>query len=312
MPENTELREKIINWTLFILLSFIWGSSFVLMKEGMQVLSPFQVAALRILSAGAVLIPFTYRALKEVPKNKLGLVALSGIIGSFIPAFLFCLAETKIDSSLAGILNALTPFFTILVGIAFFELKAERKKIIGILIGFVGLILLFTGNGHIDFKNVSYSSFIFVATILYGLNVNMVGKHMKGIGSINIATLAFVFLIFPCLLILFFTGYFSLPLVHKEYLISTTASAVLGIMGTAVASILFYMLIKRAGAVFSSTVTYGIPFVAVFWGLLLNEQITIWQVLSLSVILLGVYLANSNKNPFSGFRSKEKGSISNE
>ena len=307
MPEIQVLREKIFNWTLFIVLSFIWGSSFVLMKEGMQVLSPYQVAALRILSAGVVLIPFAFRAIKQVPKNKLGLVALSGILGSFIPAFLFCLAETKIDSSLAGILNALTPFFTILVGIAFFELKAERKKIIGILIGFIGLILLFTGNGHIDFKNVSYSSFIFVATILYGLNVNMVGRHMHGIGSVNIATLAFVFLIIPCLFILYFTGYFALPLSQKDYIFSTGASAILGIMGTAVASILFYMLIKRAGAVFSSMVTYGIPFVAVFWGLMLDEQITIWQVISLSVILTGVYLANSNKNPFSIFRSKEKG-----
>ncbi len=307
MPEIQVLKEKIFNWTLFIVLSFIWGSSFVLMKEGMQVLSPYQVAALRILSAGVVLIPFAFRAIKQVPKNKLGLVALSGILGSFIPAFLFCLAETKIDSSLAGILNALTPFFTILVGIAFFELKAERKKIIGILIGFVGLILLFTGNGHIDFKNVSYSSFIFVATILYGLNVNMVGRHMHGIGSINIATLAFVFLIIPCLFILYFTGYFALPLSQKDYIFSTVASAILGIMGTAVASILFYMLIKRAGAVFSSMVTYGIPFVAVFWGLLLNEEISILQIVSLSVILAGVYLANSNKNPFSIFRSKEKG-----
>jgi len=277
------------------------------MKEGMQVLSPFQVAALRILSAGAVLIPFTYRALKQVPKNKLGLVALSGIIGSFIPAFLFCLAETKIDSALAGILNALTPFFTILVGIVFFQLKAERKKIIGIIIGFIGLLLLFAGNGNIDFKNVSFSSLIFIATILYGLNVNMVGKHMHGIGSTNIATVAFVILIIPCIFILYFTGYFSLPLGNKEILLSTAASAVLGIMGTAVASILFYMLIKRAGTVFSSMVTYGIPFVAVFWGLLLNEQITIWQVIGLTVILFGVYLANANKNPFSRLKSKEKG-----
>lgn len=278
----------------------------MLMKEGMQVLTPYQVAALRILSAGVVLIPFTYNAIKQVPKGKLGLVALSGLLGSFFPAFLFCIAETKIDSSLAGILNALTPLFTIVVGILFFHLKAEKKKILGIIIGLIGLILLFTGSGHVDFKNVSYSSLVFIATILYGLNVNMVGKNMQGIGAINIATLAFVFLIIPCLFILYYTGYFSLPLGDKAYLESTASSAILGIMGTAVASILFYMLIKRAGAVFSSMVTYGIPFVAVFWGVLLNEKITIWQVISLSVILLGVYLANANKNPFSISKSKRR------
>jgi drug/metabolite transporter (DMT)-like permease len=139
---------------------------------------------------------------------------------------------------------------------------------------------------------------VLIATIFYGLNVNMVGRHMQGIKSLDIATIAFVFLILPCVVILYVTGYFSLHLFNAEILWSTAASAVLGIMGTAVASIIFYMLIKRAGALFSTMVTYGIPFVAVLWGLLLNERITVLHLISLTVILGGVYLANSNKNPF--------------
>jgi len=117
------MDKKLINWGIFILLSIIWGSSFLLMKIGMQAgsvqLSPYQVASLRMVFAGIVLVPFAFKALKQIPKNKLGLVILSGIIGSFIPAYLFCIAETKIDSALAGILNSLTPLFTIIVGMVF-------------------------------------------------------------------------------------------------------------------------------------------------------------------------------------------------
>jgi len=270
----------------------------MLMKEGMKALSPYQVATIRILSAGTVLIPFVAGAFKQIPKDKFGLVILSGLAGSFFPAYLFCLAETKIDSSLAGILNALTPLFTIVAGMFFLGMKTNKKKIFGIIIGFIGLILLFAGNGHIDLKNVSYSALILLATVLYGINVNVVGKYLHHIGSLNIATIAFVILIISCLVILYFTGYFSLPF-NTSTVISSGAGSLLGIVGTAVASVLFYMLLKRAGALFASIVTYGIPFVAVFWGLLLGEQITFLQVLSLGIILTGVYLANANKNLFS-------------
>jgi len=274
----------------------------------MKVLTPYQVATLRMLSAGIVLIPFAYKAFKNIPSDQLGLVILSGFLGSFFPAYLFCIAETKIDSSLAGILNAFTPLFTILTGILFFKMKIlTAKKTVGIVIGFIGLLLLFTSNGHVDFKNISYSALILLATLLYGLNLNLVGRKLHHIGSLNIATLAFVFLIIPCLVILYYTGYFSLPMGNANFLYSTVASAALGIMGTAVASILFYLLIKRAGALYSSMISYAIPVVAVGWGLLLDEQITRMEIVSLGVILTGVYLVNSNNNPFSrSLKSKKR------
>ena len=133
---------------------------------------------------------------------------------------------------------------------------------------------------------------VLLATVFYGLNVNMIGRNMQGVGSLNIASLAFVFLIIPSLIILYINGYFALPLGNKTILISTLASAVLGIMGTAVASILFYMLVKRAGTLFASMVTYGIPFIAVIWGVLYGEQVTFWQIGCLGIILAGVYLVN--------------------
>lgn len=286
------MSDKLINWGIFLVLSIIWGSSFILMKEGMHTLSPYQVASIRILSAGLVLTPFALKALKQIPQNKWLLVILSGLLGNFIPAYLFCIAETQIDSSLAGILNALTPLFTILVGISFFQLKANKTKIWGVIIGFIGLCLLMVSGKEVSFQNISYAGFVLIATLCYGINVNMVGRHMKEVGSLNIASLAFVFLIIPSAIILYVTGYTNLPLTDTPVLKATAASFILGVLGTAFASIIFYMLVKRAGTLFASMVTYGIPFVAVFWGLLDGEKITLLQVGCLGVILCGVYLVN--------------------
>jgi drug/metabolite transporter (DMT)-like permease len=289
------MSNKVVNWILFIVLCVIWGSSFILMRKGMEdnILSPYHVASIRLFSAGFVLTPFAFKAWKAVPKQKLWLVILSGLLGSFFPAYLFCIAETKISSSIAGILNALTPLFTIIIGVLFFRMRAVAKKWLGIVIGFLGLALLtIVSNQGISFKDFSYSFYALFATILYGINVNLIGTHMKTVSSINIAALAFVFLIIPSSLILLATGYFDLPLANSLTVKATAASAVLGIFGTAIASVLFYMLLKRAGALLASMVTYGIPFIAIMWGILDHESITLWQVGCLGIILSGVYLAN--------------------
>lgn len=292
MQQITVLREKLINWGLFTILSIIWGSSFILMKLGLETLSPYQVATIRMLSAGLVLIPFALEGFRKIPTNKLGYVILSGLIGSFFPAYLFCIAETKIDSSLAGILNALTPLFTITVGLFFFQMKAGRQKIIGILVGFVGLCLLFLAQKNISLENFSYAFLVLIATLLYGINVNMVSKHLHNTGSMNIAAVAFTFLIIPCLVILIYTGYFSMDLLSKPILKSTGSAFLLGFAGTAVATVLYYKLVKTAGGLFASTVTYGIPFVAVFWGVLGGESINLLQCGCMGIILIGVWLAN--------------------
>lgn len=286
------MQKQVLNWLIFSLLCTIWGSSFILMKGGMNVLSPYQVASIRIISAGLVLLPFAMKALRNIPKEKRGVVVLSGLLGSFFPAYLFCIAETKIDSALAGIMNALTPLFVILTGISFFQLKVKKLQLLGIIVGFIGLSLLVAAGSNINLEYFSYSLLVLLATLLYGINVNMVGKHMQGIGSLEIASMAFVFLLMPCLIILYFTGFFTLPLTEDAYLLSIGASAILGIFGTAVASVLFYMLVKRAGALFASMVTYGIPFVAIGWGIWGGEQVNLIQVTCCGIILIGVYLAN--------------------
>ncbi|HKP32680.1 MAG TPA: DMT family transporter [Chitinophagaceae bacterium] len=280
-----------MNWTIFILLSFVWGSSFILMKIGMNRLTPYQVASVRMVSAGIVLLPIAIRRFREIPKKQLGYIILSGLLGSFFPAYLFCIAETKIDSALAGILNALTPICVIIVGLLFFQNRSTRNQVIGVLIGFVGLCLLFITKGKIDLTYISYAVLVVVATISYGLNVNMVNRHLHHIPSLNIAAFAFSFLLIPSLIILIFTGFFSLDLQNTQVLQSVGASALLGITGTAMATILFYILLKRAGTLFASLVTYGIPFVAILWGVLAGEMITGIQIACLLLILAGVYIS---------------------
>jgi drug/metabolite transporter (DMT)-like permease len=275
------------------------------MKEGLKAFTPNQVASLRMLSAGLVLLPFAFKALKQIPRKKMALVIFSGILGNFIPAFLFCIAETQIDSSLAGILNSLTPMFTIIVGVLFFKVPTSFIKIIGIIVGFVGLSFLLAAGKEVSLHNLSFAALVLLATLFYGINVNLVGRYMQNLGSLNIASIAFAFLIIPSLLVLFLTGYFnnnfSDPIVIKSLL----ASSLLGIVGTSIATILFYFLVKRAGILFGSLVTYGIPVVAVAWGLLDGEKLNFIQVLCLALILLGVYIVNRGNLKFLMFWKKE-------
>jgi len=299
------MHQKWTNWLVFALLSIVWGSSFILMKEGLKAFTPYQVASLRMLSAGLVLLPFAYKALKLIPSQKMGLVILSGILGNFIPAYLFCIAETQIDSSLAGILNSLTPMFTIIVGVVFFKVQTSWVKVLGMIIGFVGLSFLLAAGKDVSFHNLSYAGLVLLATLFYGINVNLVGRYMQNLGSLNIASVAFAFLIIPSLCVLYFTGYFNNQFTNPIVLRSLMASSLLGIMGTSIATILFYFLVKRAGILFGSLVTYGIPVIAVAWGLLDGELLNLMQVGCLVLILLGVYIVNRGNLNFIKRPSKQ-------
>lgn len=264
-----------------------------MMKEGLVHLSAFQVASLRIVFSGIVLLPSAIKYFKIVPRNKLFIIFMSGVLGSLLPAYLFCVAELGIDGALAGTLNSLTPIFVIITGALFFKSKTAANKILGIFIAFTGSILLLVSKGHMqESQNLQYVSFVVIATICYGFNVNMVYKYLRDIGSLQIAAVALTLNAIPALLVLYFTGYFSLPLTDSGILYSTGHAALLGILGTALASIIFYQLVKSAGAVFASMVTYGIPIIANFWGMIYGEEVGWKQFTCLLLILTGVYLAN--------------------
>ena len=290
------MNKGFLNWLIFIVLSIIWGSSFIMMKEGLLHLTAYQVAALRIVSAGVVLLPWAIRYIRQIPANKIFIIFMSGVLGSLLPAFLFCVAEEGIDSALAGTLNSLTPIFVIIIGAIFFRVRASTAKVLGIIIAFSGSILLLLSKGQLhESTHMVYVSFIVLATICYGINVNMVYRNLQEIGSLQIAALALTLNAIPAVIVLALTGYFNLSFSDTHVLYSTAQAALLGIFGTAIASILFYILIKRAGAIFSSMVTYGIPIVANCWGLFYGEEVGWKQVGCLGLILAGVYVANLNK-----------------
>ncbi len=277
---------------MFITLSLVWGSSFFLMKEGLRSLDAYQVASLRIASAGIVLLPFLPNSLRRIPRKKIGMVLLSGILGTFLPAYLFCIAETRIDSALAGILNALTPLFTLVVGALFFHSTVPLRKWLGVLIGFAGMVLLMlTGRHAISLGYLGFASFVLLATLFYGINVNLVNRFLHDIASLQIATVAFTFLILPAAGVLWYTGFLAHAGAAPGWGRAVFASVILGVLGTALASVLFYVLLKKAGPVFASMVTYGIPFVAIGWGISAGETVVPMQVACLLVILAGVYLA---------------------
>lgn len=238
-----------------------------------------------------------YKAFREIPRDKLFIVFMSGVMGSLLPSYLFCIAELGVDSALAGTLNSLTPIFVIIVGALFFRDKASANKVIGIIIAFSGSILLFLNQPRFsENSNLLYVLYIVFATILYGINVNMVQRHLHNVSSVKAVAAALTLNTIPALVVLYFAGYFKLNLSNTGVLASTGYSFLLGIFGTAIASVLFYILIKRAGAVFSSMVTYGIPVVANFWGVIYGEYIGWVQIICLLIILAGVYVANW-KNP---------------
>ena len=283
-----------VSWLLFGLLSFIWGSSFILMKIGLDNgLSPYQVASIRIVFSGIVLMPTCIKVFKTIPLKKLPFVFFAGTLGSLLPAYLFCIAEQGIDSSLAGMINSLTPIFVIITGALFFKTPTPFNKIVGIIIAFAGSIFLLLSKGQMsESQHLYYVFYVVIATFMYGFNVNMVARRLHQIPSLHIAAVGLSLNAIPALILLYFTEFFTVDFYSHKILAGTGAAILLGVIGTAVATVIFYILVKRAGSIFASTVTYGIPFVAIGWGFVYKEKFGWAQVGSLVLILMGVYWTN--------------------
>jgi drug/metabolite transporter (DMT)-like permease len=284
---------KLINWLLFLVLSIIWGSSFILMKHSKEELTAPQIASFRIFSAGLVFLPFAVFHLAKIPRKKIFLVVVSGITGNLLPAFFFASAIAKnIDSSLASILNSLTPIFVVLIAVGVFRDKIKIHKIIGVLVGFAGLILLFLSWKGISFENFKYALLILLATVCYGINVNMVSHFLKEVNPLHIATISLAFMTIPAAFVLWQQHFLKLAFDEAGVQWAIVESIMLGVVGSAFATAVFYVLIKRAGGLFASLVTYGIPFIGIAWGVVDGENITVKQIACLGIILFGVYLTN--------------------
>lgn len=275
-----------------MVLALVWGSSFILIKKGLIGLTALQLGSLRIIFAAVFLILIGFKSLSKIPAHKWKYIALTSLFGTFIPAYLFAIAQTEIDSSVSSILNSLTPLNTLILGALVFGLQFKRNQIFGILIGLLGsALLILNGAMHHPEQNYYYAILVLIASICYAVNVNLIKKYLHDLSPLSITTGNFMVLFFPAFIILAFSGFFEI--VHDvKVQESIMFIMILGVVGTGIANILFFKLIQMSSPVFATSVTYLIPVVAFCWGLLDNEMLTSVQFFGAFIILIGVYLSS--------------------
>ena len=287
MQQNSNLA----NWSIMIFLAFVWGSSFILMKRGLEVFSYTQVADLRMGLAWLSLVPFVCKQLKKTPTHFWFPLLVVGLFGNGIPAFLFTKAQTQLDSSLTGILNALVPLFTLLIAVFVFKTKVKKHNILGILIGLAGAIWLVAGDGVV-MENAHYAFFIVAATICYAISLNTIKNYLGELNPIHITGLAFFFAGPPTLIHLFNTDFLEIMKIHDKAWSALGYIFILAVIGTSMAVAIFNKLVARTTAIFASSVTYLIPIFAIMWGVIDGEHIALQHILGTAIIFAGIYLVN--------------------
>lgn len=283
-------------WMYLIILSVVWGSSFILMKKALLGVTPIQLGALRMIFTAIFLLSVAASSIRKIQKKHWKYISLTALAGTFIPGFLFAFAITSIDSAIVSILNSLTPFNTLIIGASVFGFSFKKRQFYGILIGLIGtLILILKGaNLHPD-QNYWYAILIIIASVGYAINANMIKKHLYDLDALAITTGNFLLLLFPAIIVLVCTNFFNEFVFDKKGLVSLGYLLILSIVGTGVAKTIYNKLVQISTPVFSSSVTYLIPIVAIFWGALDGETLSLIQILGGFVILLGVYLVNKKK-----------------
>lgn len=285
------MEAKQLKWVYLTVLALVWGSSFILIKKGLVGLTPLQLGSLRILFAALFLVLIGFKSISKIPSFKWKYIALTSLFGTFIPAYLFAIAQTEIDSSVSSILNSLTPLNTLILGAVFFGLHFKRTQIIGIVIGLAGsALLILNGAMHHPEQNYWYAILVLIASICYALNVNLIKKYLHDLSPLSITTGNFMVLSVPALAVLFASGFFDV-VQQEQVQQSVLYIIVLGVVGTGIANILFFKLIQMSSPVFATSVTYLIPVVAFCWGLLDQEMLTPVQFLGAFIVLIGVYLS---------------------
>ena len=280
------------NYSTLLFLAIIWGSSFILMKRGLEVFDFMQVATLRIFIAFISLIPFLPEAFKNVKRKHYLPIIIMALLGNGIPAFLFAKAQTHLDSSLVGILNSIVPLFTLILGVYFFKSKPTTTNIIGIMFGLFGAIFLTVNNiSSVVVLNI-YVLLVVLATIFYAISINVIKKYLFDLNATSITALAFLIIGPLSCVSLFSTDFTTVLLGNENGMMALVYIALLAVLGTSLAVIMFNKLISRSSAIFASSVTYLIPVVAILWGVFDGEKITFYHLTGMFIILSGVYLVN--------------------
>ncbi len=291
------MNQNKLKWLYLLFLSLVWGSSFILMKKALIGLTALEMGALRIFISAIFLFVTGHKSLKKITSEEWKWIVVTAFLGTFFPVFLFAFAETQIDSAVVSILNSTTPLLTLLFGIVFFGTTLILHQILGVILGLLGTLALITLGAAINpDQNYFYSGLVLIASIGYAINVNIIKKKLQNVSAIAIATGNFLVIIIPAAAILLRTGYVNKPFISNPILLQSLGYvAILALLGTAVAKVLFNKLVQISDPVFSSSVTYVIPVVALTWGLLDNEKFHWLQGAAALLILLGVFLVNGGQ-----------------
>lgn len=282
---------------ILLILALVWGSSFILMKRGLSVFEPVQVAALRITLAGLVLSPFSFFFFRHIERRLWKYLLVVGLTGSGVPALLFCIAQTQIHSSTAGLLNSLSPLFVMLVGIIFFRTRVSLWQVAGVILGLCGAIFLITAaRGESPSGEFWYGLLVVAATVCYGFSANVIKNRLQGLSPLQINSLLFLPIAPPYMVYLAFSDFGNRLQSHAGAWQALGYVSILAIVGTVISNILYTRLIKISSAIFASSVTYLMPIIALMWGVLDGEQITELHGVGIVVILTGITLINKKSS----------------
>ncbi len=294
------MATKNLKWFLLIGLSFIWGTSNFLIKKATSAFNGYQVGALIMIFSAFVLLPIGFKSLKKIQKNHLPTLLIIALFSTFIPSFMWVIAIGKIGVSITTILNSLTPLNTLILGFVLFGVRFTKNQMIGLVIGFIGLVVYFTtGNFYQGSGEYMYSLLVIFSSLGYALNSNLIMNKLKDLDALSITTATFILTFIPSLIVLYYTHFFDDYTGSTVQLKSLLYILFKGAIGTALAMVMYNKLVQTSNAVFASSVTYLIPLVALFWGYLDGEKVSFWQLISGILILLGVYVSNKLKNRFS-------------
>ena len=283
-------------WGTLVILSLIWGSSYILIKKGLTGLTPIQLGSLRVIVTTIIIAPIGYQKIKHIPRQKMKWVALSAFVGSFFPAYLFAFAETEISSSITAVMVSLTPLFTLLISVFVFGEELLKKQVFGVLIGFTGIVVLINNELLSSSFNVLYVMFIVLAAFCYAINANVLKYKLSNIPALGIVFMSFLFMFIPAFIILCFSDFPFSDFTSDPLIIeSIIYIVILALFGTAIAKVLYIKLLAISTPVFSVSTTYLMPVVAIFWGLLDGEEFKLTQFTGTAIILLGVYLVTKKK-----------------
>jgi len=287
------MRNNYIKWLLLFGLSFIWGSSYILNKFALVGLTYIQIGVLRLLISAAFLLLIGFSSLKKIPKHKWKYIIYIAMLGSFFQAFLYPLAMTGIDSSVASILNSLTPLNTLIIGFSLFGFAFKKHQLLGVFVGLAGAVLLIVNGAELQTgQNYWFAIYIIISSVGIAFNVNILKKYLTDVPALSITTGVFTVLIIPSVLTLLFSGFLKDFHWHAQTQTAIGYITILAIFGTGIATIMYNRMAQIATPVFSASVSYIIPIVAIFWGLMDGERLSIPQFFACGLILVGVYLVN--------------------